>query len=72
VREDDPGVGKLGGELEGVPSEGGDSPAGMDQNGQSPIVCQREDASGRRPIDGEGVGAWMELDAPRPALDTTR
>ena len=69
VREDqrDPRVGAR--ELERVPSERGDAPAGVHDDRQPALVGHGEDPADRRVAQPEPLGARMQLDARRAATD---
>ena len=60
--EDQPRVGELLGELDGVQPERGDPAAGVDQDGQRALVRERDDRADRRVVERELLGARVELD----------
>ena len=60
--EDQPGVGELLGELDGVQAERRDPAAGVDQDRQRALVGERDDRVDLRVVERELLGARVELD----------
>ena len=64
VSEDQPRVTELSGELERVAAEGGNPAPGVDEDRQAALVSDRDEVAHRRQVEGERLGARVELDPP--------
>ena len=69
MSEDQPRVTKLSGELERVASEGGNSAPGVDEDRQAALVSDRDEVAHRGQVEGEGLGARVELDPPGAGVE---
>ena len=67
--EDQPRVGELTGELDGMQAERRDAASGVDQHRQPALVGQRDDVPHARVVERELLGPRMELDPARPARE---
>ena len=69
VREDQPCVRELPGQLDGVQTERGNPPAGVDQHRQRPLVGERDQIPDLWMVERELLGAGMELDPASPGRE---
>ena len=70
VREDQPRVGKVLGELDRVQPERGDPASGVDQDRQPALVRERDQLADRRMVERELLGAGVKLDPLRAGVET--
>jgi hypothetical protein len=69
VSQDQPCVREIPGQLDGVQTERGNPPAGVDQHRQRPLVGERDQIPDLRMVERELLGAGMELDPASPGRE---